>query len=505
LTRKIRGILDFSNGGVYIESMVVFCVGNREEEVFELQVNDVKKTIGQVRHTISKYNMITPGDLVVIAVSGGPDSVCLLDILFKLMEELGIGIVVAHFNHGLRPDQDEYETRFVERMAMSLNVPFESKRADQSMFTEKGSLEERARNARFQFLWQVKRKVSAQKIAIGHNLNDQAETVLMRLLRGSGPSGLAGIPPNRDDEIVRPLIEVARSEIESYLSHGGLSYVTDASNLRASYLRNRIRLELLPELRKYQPRIVELLGQTAEIMRSEEKLLVSTARTWIEEQSETDGSKIFIPLTAFARLPGALKNHVIRVVLRMSAGNLRRINLRHIAAINHIAMGDRPQSKVDLPNDLVVRRVYDRLVFSKMENTQITNFFHFIEGPGTHELENLRYTVSIKELENRELPDMKGSPWTAFVDADLIKYPLVIRNFRKGDRFIPFGMRGHRKLKDFFMDLKIPSEERARIPIMAYKDTIIWVCGLRLDDRFKVKPDTRKVLKVTFDEDISKL
>ncbi len=505
MTRKIRGILDFCNGGVYIESMVIFCVGNREEKGSEFQVNAVKKTIEQVRHTISKYNMITPGDLVVVAVSGGPDSVCLLDILCKLKEELGIGIVVAHFNHGLRPDQDEYETRFVERMAMSFNVPFESKRAEPGMFTEKGSLEERARNARYQFLGQVKRKVSGQRIAIGHNLNDQAETVIMRLLRGSGPSGLAGIPPNRDDEIVRPLIEVARSEIESYLSHGGLNYVTDASNLRTGYLRNRIRLKLLPELRKYQPRIVELLGQTAEIMRSEEKLLVSNARTWIEEQSETDGSKIFIPLPAFTRLPDALKNHVIRVALRMTCGNLRRVNLRHIAAVKNIAMGERPHSNVDLPNDLIVRRVYDRLVFSKMEKTQITDFFHYIKGPGIHELENLRYTISIKELENEELPDMKGSPWTAFLDADLIKYPLVVRNFRKGDRFIPFGMRGHKKLKDFFMDLKIPTEERVRIPIMAYEDNIIWVCGLRLDDRFRIRPDTRRVLKVAFDENMPRL
>jgi tRNA(Ile)-lysidine synthase len=481
-----------------------FFAGNRKEEAFELQVNVVKKIIEQAKHTISKYNMITPGDLVVVAVSGGPDSVCLLDIFFKLKEELGIGIVVAHFNHGLRPDQDEYETRFVERIAMSFNVPFESKRADPGMLTEKGSLEERARNARYQFLRQVKRKVSAHKIAVGHNLNDQAETVLMRLLRGSGPSGLAGIPPNRDDGIVRPLIEVARSEIESYLAHAGLNYVTDASNLRTSYLRNRVRLELLPELRKYQPRIVELLGQTAEIMRSEEKLLVSNARTWIEEQSETVGSKIFIPITAFSRLPEALKNQVIRVALRMTGGNLRRVNLRHIAAVKNIAMGARPQSKVDLPSDLFVRRVYDRLLFSKTENAQIADFSYFIEGPGTHELENLRYTVSINELENRDLPDMKGSPWTAFLDADLINYPIVIRNFRKGDRFIPFGMQGHKKLKDFFIDLKIPSEERARIPIMSYKDNIIWICGLRLDDRFKVKPDTRRVLKITFDENVSK-
>lgn len=466
-------------------------------------MNDVKKTIRQVRDTISKYNMMSSGDLVVIAVSGGPDSVCLLDMLFKLRHELDIGIVVAHFNHGLRPDQDEYETQFVRQMAMWFHVPFESKKADPAIFTDNGSLEERARIARYQFLRHVKRKTSAQKIAIGHNLNDQAETVLMRFLRGSGSTGLGGIPPKRDDDIVRPLIEIDRCEIESYLSHEGLRYVTDSSNLRTSYLRNKIRLKLLPELRKYQPRIVELLGQTAEIMRGEENFLVSKAIRWMEENSETDGGQVSVPLQAFARLPDALKNHVIRIALRRTGGNLRRFNRRHIAAVKHIACSRRPQSRVHLPNNVVARRVYRRLLFSKPEKTQAMDFIYFIEGPGAHELDKGRYAVSIEELGNMELPDMKGSPWTVFIDADVIEYPLVIRNFRKGDRFVPFGMQGHKKLKDFFMDLKIPSENRERIPIMACKDNVIWVCGLRLDDRFKVKPDTKRVLKVTFNVAIS--
>ena len=464
----------------------------------------MKNVIKKVRSTISRYNMMSPGDLVVIAVSGGPDSVCLLDILCKLKEELGIGIVVAHFNHGLRPEQDEHETRFVERMAVSLHLPFESERADPVVLKEKGSLEERARDARYQFLLQVKHKVSAQKIALGHNLNDQAETVFMRLLRGSGPSGLAGIPPNRDNEIVRPLIEVARSEIEFYLSQEELKYVIDSSNLKTSYLRNRIRLELLPELKKYQPRIVELLGQTAEIVRSEDELLLSHARAWIKKHSEVDHGKVVIPLAAFTSLPDALKKRVIRFALRMTGGNLRRVNMRHITAIKAVAEAERPQSKVDLPNGVVMKRVYQRLVFSKMENSRVTDFFHYIEGPGTHELENTGYDVLIEELEKEKLQDLKGSPWTAFVDADLVNYPLVVRNVRKGDRFIPFGMNGHKKIKDFFMDLKIPSEERRRIPIIAYKDNIVWVCGLRLDDRFKVKPNTRRFLKITFHKKVSK-
>jgi tRNA(Ile)-lysidine synthase len=181
----------------------------------ELDVGSINKTLIKVRHTITKYHMIEDGDRVVVAVSGGPDSVCLLDILQALQDELKIELIVAHFDHGLRPGEDEAESAFVKSLAMALNLQFEVKKADPGMDPRGASLEEKARNARYQFLEAVKKAFSAQKIAIGHHLNDQAETVLLRLLRGSGPSGLAGIPPCRENKIIRPLIEITRGEIDS--------------------------------------------------------------------------------------------------------------------------------------------------------------------------------------------------------------------------------------------------------------------------------------------------
>ncbi len=466
-------------------------------------MGSINETIKKVRHTIIKYNMIRDGDRVVVAVSGGPDSVCLLDILQELVDELGIELVVAHFDHGLRPGEDETENSFVESLAAALTLPFETKKADPGMGQKSASIEERARHARYQFLEEVKEKFSAQKIATGHNLNDQAETVLMRLLRGSGPSGLAGIPPCRDEKIIRPLIEITRGEIESYLEHKGLTHMTDSSNLQACYLRNKIRLELLPRLREYQPRIVELLGRTADIMRNDEAWLAAQAEEWVGGSTETrvDGEEIRISLSSFIILPEALKNRVIRYALKMTGGSLRRVSFRHIEAIRQMAMGEKPQALVNLPNGIIVKKVYDRLVFTGTKDSRSEGFCYLLDGPGKFDLTALGCTILLTEVEKAALSDMGASRWCAFLNADHLIYPVMIRNVRPGDKFIPFGMSGHKKIKDFFMDLKVPSETRAKTPILFCRDIPIWVCGFRIDDRFKILPNTKKILKVTFDAD----
>jgi tRNA(Ile)-lysidine synthase len=411
--------------------------------------------------------------------------------------------VVAHFDHGLRPGEDEAENRFVESLAADLTLPFETKKADPGMDQGGASLEERARHARYQFLEEVKEKFSAQKIATGHNLNDQAETVLMRLLRGSGPSGLAGIPPCREGKIIRPLIEITRGEIESYLERKGLTHMTDSSNLQACYLRNKIRLELLPRLREYQPRIVELLGRTADIMRNDEAWLAAQAEEWVGGSTETrvDGEEIRISLSSFIILPEALKNRVIRYALKMTGGSLRRVSFRHIEAIRQMAMGEKPQALVNLPNGIIVKKVYDRLVFTGTKDSRSEGFCYLLDGPGKFDLTALGCTILLTEVEKAALSDMGASRWCAFLNADHLIYPLMIRNVRPGDKFVPFGMSGHKKIKDFFMDLKVPSETRAQTPILFCRDIPIWVCGFRIDDRFKILPDTKKTLKVTFDAD----
>jgi tRNA(Ile)-lysidine synthase len=462
--------------------------------------NPARDTIRKVRDTLSRYGMLEPGELVIVAVSGGPDSVCLLDVLCELMVDLGIRLVVAHYDHGLRPSEDESETEFVRRLSLSMNLSFEIEKATHLNRGKGASLEERARAARYAFLEKMRRKHHARKIALGHNLNDQAETVIMRLLRGSGPSGLAGIPPSREDRIIRPLIEIKREEVLSYLEARGLTSMTDSSNLTPAHLRNRIRIELLPRLLEYQPRLIEHLGQLARILREEDRYLDLIVENWVESEVEwATEDEVSLSLPSFNALPRALRSRVTRRLIKWIRKDLRRIGQDHILSVENLAAGPEPQGELTLPDGMRIRRTYDTLVFSSEPDREPPGFHVLLEGPGAYPVEGINRRVSLFEMERKGEPDMTGSPWAAYLDADRIRYPLVLRNFRPGDRFIPLGMAGHKKVKDFFIDLKVPSETRASTPILTMEDTPIWVCGYRIDERFRVTPETVRILRVTID------
>ena len=464
-------------------------------------MDPIKTVLNQVKKTISRFGMIDPGDRVIVAVSGGPDSVCLLDVLRKLMGELDISLVVAHYNHGQRPKEDDAETEFTRQLAASLDLPFESENAPPFKEGPGASLEERARDARYGFLLKVKRKESAQKIALGHNLNDQAETVIMRLLRGSGPSGLAGIPPFRDHAIIRPLIQIKRETVENYLDVRGLSSVVDSSNLEPGFLRNKIRLDLIPALQKYQPRLIERLGQTAEILRDENVYMDLMAAEWVRGHAEFGpAEEMSIPLAPFNVLARALRNRIIRHLLKRIRKNLRRLDHSHILSINRLGRGRRSQGFLNLPGLIMVQRTYDRLIFTMDTRRKPDDFYYSMGEPGTIHLKETGQTLTLIEVYDRPEPAEKNGPGTALLDAERLNYPLMIRNFRPGDRFIPLGMKGHKKIKDFFIDLKIPSAVRASTPIMVCGDRTVWVCGHRIDDRFKITPGTKRILKATIDQ-----
>ena len=436
---------------------------------------------------------------MVVGVSGGPDSMCLLDMLHALVPEFDLELIVAHFNHGLRPRDDEKETRFVAETARTRDLTFTTEKADLLLNARRGSLEERARQARYAFFESIRDAHRAQKIALGHTLNDQAETVLMRLLRGSGSAGLAGIPPVRGNTIIRPLIDLTRSEIASYLQHKHLTYVVDPTNRDVTFMRNNIRWRLLPMLETFQPRIVPMLGQMANIMRRNETWQMSEARAWLKAHATIKKhERIDLPLGPFRMLPAAMHPQVIRCALNMVAGHLRRIGFRHLDAMARMVQGTRPQARMNLPHHWVCIRDYDRLVFCRQPPKKLERYSYEINGPGIFPLEALGATLTLEALPREALRSYGASPWTACLDGDRLSYPLTIRNYQTGDRFIPLGMRGHKKLQDFFVDLKIPSDLRKRAPVLICQDKVVWVCGLRIDDRFKVTPKTETILKVEF-------
>jgi tRNA(Ile)-lysidine synthase len=460
-------------------------------------MDPVKDIVRKVKETIFRYQMVDPGDLCILGVSGGPDSVCLLHILHELREELEIRLVVAHYDHGLREKEDEAETRFVRRLASSMALPFESEKASLLKEGITSSVEERARNARYAFFEKVKDRLDAQKIALGHNLNDQAETVLMRLLRGSGPSGLTGIPPFRAHTIIRPLIETRREEIESYLKARELPYVIDSSNLQTDYLRNKIRLELLPQLLEYQPRLIDHLGQLARIVGSDNKYLETQAEDWVAREAEQKPEgDILVPAPPFIALPRPIRSRVTRHLLRKMGKNLRRIDYGHIESVYMLAKSGMPQGILNLPNGLTVKRVYDKLAFMAGDTDKTVEFYYRLDGVGTYYLEEIARSITLEEAERDVDLSWPNQAWKAYLDADKLRYPLILRTLKPGDRFVPLGMNGHKKIKDFFIDLKIPSEKRASTPILVSQDKPVWVCGYRIDDRFKVTSETKRILKV---------
>jgi tRNA(Ile)-lysidine synthase len=460
-------------------------------------VNTIQKVRTKVKQTILRYGMIDSGDRVIVAVSGGPDSVCLLHLLHDLTDEWGMDLVVAHFDHGLRPAEDEPETAFVRALAQALALPFETEKAAPAAVAD-ASVEEKAREARYRFLEKVRTAHRAQKIALGHTLNDQAETVLMRLLRGSGPSGLAGIPPVRDKVIVRPLIGVPRCEIEAYLEGRRCAYMTDSSNLQTQYLRNKIRLQLMPLLQQYQPRLLERLSDTAEFLRSENDYLDLLADRWLDDTADSPkGGDISLPVDDFLALPLPLRRRVARQAIKKIRKSLRRIKGRHIRSIHELAQAEKPQGVLHLPQGLVIQKSYDDLIFSHRAPKEPRAFHYRLEGPGTYRLEEIGKTLTLVEIPKKDVFDPADTPWTVHLDAGKLHYPLVARSVRPGDRFIPLGMTGHKKVKDFFVDLKVPFRVRRTTPLLLSGDTPLWLCGFRMDDRFKVHPETRKILQVS--------
>jgi tRNA(Ile)-lysidine synthase len=471
--------------------------------------------INNIKKTIQRYRMLSPGDKVIVAVSAGPDSICLLDLLNRLSCEMDLKFVVAHFDHGLRDDEDEFETKLSMDIAQSMGLPFESEKAS-CLLENHSSLEERARDARYSFLEKIRVKHGAQKIALGHNLNDQAETVLMRLLRGSGQAGLAGIPPVRDSRIIRPLIEVSRDEIMQYIEARALPFATDSSNRNKTHLRNRIRQELMPMMLEYQPRLLEHLGRVSNIIRDEDAFLESMALDWIDaEKTTNEEGDIIVSASSLKNLAGPLKNRVIRDLLKSVRGDIYPMEYDHILSVAGLLDNERPQCSIDLPDGIVVKKTYQVLRFI-LKNTPHPHplpqgerefvesssqgkkeFKLSIDGPGPYHLDAAGQVLILEDINVGEHLLIEKDLSTAYLDADKLDYPLVARNFQPGDKFVPMGMTGHKKVKDFFIDLKVPSEERAVTPVLTSGDEIVWVCGYRVDERFKVMPETKRILKVT--------
>lgn len=452
------------------------------------------KIIDEVRRTIRKYSMLSPGDTVLVGLSGGPDSVCLLHVLSEL-NEMPLGLYAAYIDHGLRPSEIPIEIDFCKDLCERLNVPFTVMAINVREYAVQRGLskQEAARHLRYEALKEIASEVRASKIALGHNADDQVETFFINILRGTGPRGLSGIPPIREN-IIRPLIETGRAEIEEYLEKEKLNYIIDSSNLKKDYLRNWIRLSLIPEMRKINPSLTETMIRMMGILREEEgyfDILVTKALMRMITRKREGYIELF--LSPMETLDRVLLRRVLRRAIDEIRG-LKRISFIHIEDMLELIKKGKAGDRLYLPDDLRVIKGYSTLIITAEPPIRIGRYSLSIPGEVIIKETGMRIKAEITERVE-ELGDGKE---VLTLDADRTGQSLHIRPRERGDFFYPLGFGKKKKLQDFFVDEKIPRDERDSVPLVVSGNDIIWVVGLRGDERFKVTKETRRFLILAF-------
>ncbi|GMR10604.1 MAG: tRNA lysidine(34) synthetase TilS [Anaerolineae bacterium] len=458
----------------------------------------------RVANYIDQEALLAPKQSLVVGVSGGPDSLCLLHCLFRL----NYRIVVAHFDHQLRPESAE-EAEFVRRLAAAYGVPFELGRGP--IVRGKQSLEEAARLYRYRFLASVAGKKGIERIAVGHTANDQTETVLMHLIRGAGPSGLRGMLPVTDLSewvslskiestfLVRPLLEVWRHETEAYCAEHGLATRNDPSNQDSRYFRNRLRNELLPDLRTYNPRIHEVLLRTAKVMAAEaeaiDQLVQERWNDWVRAAGE---GVLALQAGALFQAPLALQRAALRRAILQLDPAIRDVGFDTIErALQAMREGKRLTllgglDLLTMNGEAFLRKPGASIPLDGMPQMRSKGAQH-LSLPFQVQLE-AGWTLMGTEMEPKgEIPGDVGEVW---FDASGIEDDIALRAPRPGDRMAPIGMSGSIKLSDLFVNRKVPWPARERWPVIACGEEIIWVPGLHRSERARVSPSTRKVVQM---------
>lgn len=449
----------------------------------------------QFLKTIKKYNMVKKGDKIIVGVSGGPDSVCLLHLFNKFRNELGVFLYVAHLDHMFRGKESEEDARFVETLCYNWNIPFFSDKVDVPSYAKKSGLspEDAARRVRYEFFREVKEQVDAQKIATGHNQNDHEETILMNILRGTGLDGLIGIEAVRES-FIRPLIEVQRADIEKYLEQENIPFRIDATNLTTDYFRNSLRLELIPIIRKkYCPHFGQSLRRLSEITRRDLAFLKQETEKAEADVVSYQAEKAVINVEKFLKQHEAIKYRLARSVVEKLSGDVKDFETRHAKLLVEFIENASPGSMIDLPKNLQGIKEYNTFILSKASFDEIPNYNYLLNVPGEISINEIGINIKAY-IKARD--EIKITPDTdmAYLDYDKIESNLIIRNRHPGDRFKPLGGMGFKKLKDFFIDEKVPRRKRNQIPIVEANGRIVWVGGMRIDDRYKVTGETKRVL-----------
>ncbi len=417
---------------------------------------------------IKDNSLLDNGDKVLVGLSGGPDSVCLLHLLHSIKNTYSLKIGAAHINHMLRGDEALKDEEYAKNLCKSLGIEFYSTRLDiEKIAKERGvSTETAGRDERYRFFNEVKDKEGYTKIATAHNANDQAETIIMRMMRGTGLEGLGGIPVMRDGIYIRPILFLERKAIEDYCEGNNLNPRIDKTNLENIYSRNKIRLDILPYMKEnFNPDVVKSINRIE--LFNKEKAIIT---------------------------------RVVRKSLTTLSKSVYDFEMKHIKEV--IELGNIGTNKrMDLPNGIYAENVYGEIYIKKKERllkkeTEVENLILAKDDIDGKEVDFLGCLIQFK-VENKEKNlKFNNNDLIKYFDYDKINEYVTVRKRKNGDRIIPLGMTGSKKLKDIFINMKVPKDYRDNIPVIQFDDEIAWVLGVKTSNTYKVTNQTKNILKV---------
>lgn len=458
--------------------------------------------LDKVYNTIKKYDMLSDGDSVLVGLSGGADSVCLLHCLYTLKDRLGIKLYAAHLNHGIRGDEAARDMELARNMCNGLSIPFYTKSVDVPLYahTEKLSEETAGRLARYKFFAELKNKHNIDKTATAHNRNDQAETVLMRIIRGTGTDGLSGILYCRGDGTIRPLLDVERCEIEEYCLANGLEYCIDSTNEDESYTRNKIRKNLLPMLAdKFNPNIVEALATLSQNAAGDAAFINGYAQRLYKRINNPSPSKrpVVLDTETLKMVDEGIQVRLIRLALADAMGNEYKTEKEHIKAVLNLLRAE-TGTEISLPQGLVVAVRYGWLAFETAEDRK--KFSQKVKClADTEVVPGNEYTFGDYIVRLELSGDVKPEKGKLKLDYDKLKdKPLILRTRKIGDRISVFKNGKTKKLKNYMIDEKIPSYERDTIPLLCSGNEVVAVIGKRAAETYKADNKTKRGLVVTY-------
>ena len=462
----------------------------------------VLSVLDRVAQTIARHRMFEPGQRVGVAVSGGADSVCLLYALLELAPRRDLRLSVLHLDHGLRGEESRQDAEFVRALAARLGLPFCLR--ETAVAQSPDNLEQAARRARLDFFRETIASGGVERVATGHTRSDQAETVLFRFLRGSGTAGLAGIRPVTSEGIVRPLIEVERSEVRRFLLERGIAWREDSTNASLQFARNRIRHELLPQIaREWNPAIGETLANTADWALAEEAWWDVEIDRLASGHFTTSNNAILLRADLLVARPLAVARRLVRRAMEMTKGDLRGIDFGHIAAVMDLARSTEGHGRLQAPG-LDIFRSFEWLRFGQPGGggLESRNYRLPLAVPGSVRVPGANLVISLELIDKSGplvSPDWVYNSWVGGLDWQRLSGSLELRNWRPGDQYQPAGYSGPEKVKSLFQQARIPLWERRHWPVVTDGSSIVWTRRFGPAAGLAAEQDAKVILKIRED------